>query len=189
MKKESGVWLWAPVVAFLSSCVFLAYGAMQVHDYRRADWPHWSGSCPDTRQRVLIEESRVPPTLTPNGCRVVAGEWMSYYDGELVTVPGALDVDHMVPLANAHRSGAAPWDRDRKRAYANELEAAEHLVAVTARSNRQKSDQGPDTWRPPRTASWCRYAGEWMLVKLRWGLTATDAELVALREMVAACPR
>lgn len=160
--------------------------------YRRADWPHWidaDGDCQDARQEALIAESRVMATLSDDGCRVVSGEWLSYYDGELVTAPGALDVDHMVPLAHAHRSGAASWSRDRKRAYANDLAAAEHLVAVTARSNRQKADRGPDEWRPSREAAWCRYGSEWMLVKLRWGLTATEAELAALREMAATCPQ
>lgn len=185
-------------IAVVIACTILAAAAglsglqPQWTIYRRADWPHWVDAdrdCQDTRQEVLIAESRVTVTLSDEGCRVVSGEWLSYYDGELLTVPSALDVDHMVPLAHAYRSGAASWSRDRKRAYANDLDAPEHLVAVTASANRQKGDRGPDEWRPPREAARCRYSGEWMLVKLRWGLAVTAPELVALREMAATCPR
>lgn len=32
--------------------------------YRRADWPHWvTSGCKDTRQLVLIRDSRVEPGL------------------------------------------------------------------------------------------------------------------------------
>ena len=157
--------------------------------YRRADWPHWIGRCPDVRQQVLRAESVEPPTISADGCRVVSGAWLSYIDGERVTDPMMLDIDHLVPLANAHRSGAAGGSRERKRAYANDLVDSEHLVAVTAQSNRSKGDQGPEAWRPPRSEAHCKYGAAWALVKLRWGLKATEAELIALREMIATCPR
>lgn len=43
------------------------------------------------------------------------------------------------------------------------------LVGVTAPSNRQKSDQDPATWMPA-PAVHCRYVGEWVATRYRWGL-------------------
>ncbi|WP_217370374.1 GmrSD restriction endonuclease domain-containing protein [Nonomuraea antri] len=67
-----------------------------------------------------------------------------------------LDVDHLVPLAEAWDSGASAWDAARRERYANHLQHPEHLVAVTARSNRQKADKDPASWLPIKAVR-CRY--------------------------------
>ena len=55
------------------------------------------------------------------------------------------------------------------------------LVAVTARTDRSKSDQDPADWMPSSPQAQCRYVGEWVATKLRWDLTADDRELQALK--------
>ncbi|MFG2989137.1 hypothetical protein ACGFZK_07520 [Streptomyces sp. NPDC048257] len=74
--------------------------------------------------------------------------WHSYYDDVLVQGPSGVDIDHMVPLAEVHDSGGYSWTTERRRRYANDLGSDVTLVGVTARSNRQKSDQDPATWMP-----------------------------------------
>lgn len=61
------------------------------------------------------------------------------------------------------------------------------LVGVTARSNRQKSDQDPATWMPMPSVH-CRYLGEWVATKQRWGLAVDPAERKALLRYAADCP-
>jgi hypothetical protein len=114
----------------------------------------------NTRTEVLIAEAVEPPTVGPK-CRLTGGRWWSYYDQVWVTSASGLDIDHMGPLAEAWDSGASGWSAQRREAYANDLGAATSLVAVTARSNRSKSDQDPATWLPPAAEVHCRYVAEW----------------------------
>jgi hypothetical protein len=94
----------------------------------------------------------------------------------------------MTPLAEAWDSGASQWTAQRREAYANDQDAAASLVAVTARSNRQKADQDPAQWMPPHPDATCRYIAEWTATKLRWALSADQAEVDALKTYARACP-
>jgi hypothetical protein len=176
-------WYPVPAPAAMAGVVVDA----QAPTYRRADWPHWVDAdrdCQDTRQEVLIAQSLVPVTLDRRGCRVVAGLWRDPYTGERFTVPAALDIDHIVPLANAFRSGGWSWDRHTRRRYANDLAG---LVVASAASNRAKGDKGPEAWRPAHPSAWCAYADRWRAVKRTWGLLLTMAEIDALARMSATC--
>ncbi|MFF8610938.1 HNH endonuclease family protein [Streptomyces sp. NPDC015346] len=152
--------------------------------YTRDKFRHWNtGLDPadgcNTRAEVLLAEATEAPGVAA-GCKLSEGEWLSYYDEQEVSDPAKLDIDHMVPLAEAWDSGASAWTAKRREAYANDQDAAASLVAVTARTNRQKADQDPATWMPPAPGATCRYLAEWTATKLRWGLTADQAEIDAI---------
>ncbi|TRO56065.1 HNH endonuclease family protein [Streptomyces sp. IB201691-2A2] len=174
----------------LAEAVQLLPTAAESRDgYQRTSFKHWVDADRDschTRSEVLIAESRAEPTIEA-GCKVTAGEWYSYYDGVTLTTPGGLDIDHMVPLAEAWDSGAHSWTAARREAYANDLDADRSLVAVTARTNRSKSDQDPADWQPPLADARCTYATDWVTTKLRWQLTTDDRERAALAELAAGC--
>ena len=158
--------------------------------YDRGEWRHWideDRDCQDTRQEVLIEESASPVAYTDDQCRVASGQWNSPYTGEQFTNPSDLDIDHMVPLGNAHRSGGWAWSEGRKRLYANDLSYAGHLIAVQNSANRAKGADGPEEWRPPDNTYWCQYATDWITIKNTWKLTATSSEASALSEMLNTC--
>ena len=159
--------------------------------YDRDDWKHWTdqdGDCQDTRQEVLLAESTTGVAFrTDRRCRVATGRWLAPYSATVVTDPGDLDVDHMVPLANAHQSGAWDWTADRRELYANYLENPEHLIAVTPRANRSKGARGPDQWKPEDRTYWCQYAIDWVTIKSAWDLTVTGEEHDALRQMLDTC--
>ncbi|GGV90754.1 HNH endonuclease family protein [Streptomyces massasporeus] len=160
--------------------------------YTREAFKHWnSGDDPadgcTTRNEVLIAEAVEMPVVDPR-CRLTGGSWWSYYDQTTVTSASGLDIDHMVPLAEAWDSGASAWTAQRREAYANDQGQEASLVAVTARSNRSKADQDPAQWLPPAADVHCRYAAEWTATKLRWNLTTDDTEHAALDDLAAACP-
>ena len=171
--------------------IIVATGITNVPQYSRSDWRHWTdddGDCVNVRHEVLLTESSVPVDFkTPAGCQVAAGQWYAPFTGQIVTDASQLDVDHMVPLANAHRSGGWAWSPAEKRRYANDLLHPEHLVAVTSSANRSKSDQGPESWKPADRSYWCQYATDWANIKHRWELTATQAEAQALVDMLDTC--
>ena len=153
--------------------------------YSREKFPHWNsaGSNCDVRDTVLKRDGT---KVKVSGCNVVAGTWVSVYDGDRITDPSKVDIDHVVPLANAWRSGAATWTTDQREEFANDLEDPQ-LVAVSAASNRSKGDQDPSTWKPEQTDSWCQYAQDWIVVKSKWKLTVTTKEKAALTDMLETC--
>ena len=181
-----------PLKTGLELSITVAPVLAEYPDYDRGEWhPRWRDNdrdCQDTRQEVLISESTLPVTYTTaEECRVAAGEWRGKYTGLVFTDPGDLDVDHLVPLANAHRSGGWAWDRERKERFSNLLSYSGHLIAVQNSANRAKGSDGPEEWRPEVEAYWCQYATYWVTIKNTWGLTATQAEAEALREMLETC--
>jgi hypothetical protein len=158
--------------------------------YDRALFEHWidaDGNRCDTREEVLKAESLTPAQVDYYGCKVVAGDWVSLYDGFTTDQPGELDIDHVVALAEAWDSGAHGWDAARRRDFANDLGYAGSLIAVSASSNRSKSDRDPAEWLPPRREAWCLFATDWVAVKIRWNLSADPAEVAALRTALETC--
>ena len=53
--------------------------------------------------------------LDADGCRVVGGQWHDPYTGTTFTDPSRLDIDHLVPLAEVHRSGGGEMWSDAQR--------------------------------------------------------------------------
>ena len=161
-------------------------------DYDRQDWKHWTDAdrdCQDARNEVLIAESRTVITYrSDKKCKVATGEWLAPYSNTIVTDPGKLDVDHMVPLGNAHGSGAWQWSANRREQYANYLKDPQHLIAVTASANHSKGARGPEDWKPADRSYWCQYAVDWITIKYSWALTVTQGEHDALAEMLNTCP-
>ncbi|GAA3982533.1 HNH endonuclease family protein [Actinomadura viridis] len=151
--------------------------------YDRDLFPHWStvsGSC-NTREIVLQRDGT--NVQTDSSCAAISGSWYSPYDGATWTQASDVDIDHMVPLAEAWRSGASSWTTSRRESFANDR-ASSQLWAVTDNVNQSKGDQDPAEWIPSRTAFRCMYARSWTDVKYRYGLTVDAAEKQALSDLV-----
>jgi hypothetical protein len=170
--------------SLLAELTVAEWGSMS--GYSRDRFPHWEerDSC-DTRERVLRRDGE-QVSVDPETCRVAEGTWHSPFDGERLVDPGDVDIDHLVPLANAWRTGASEWDEQRRGEFANDLERPQ-LTAVSAGSNRAKGDQDPSQWKPPERGYWCQYAHDWVVVKHHWELSVTTAERDALEDMLRTC--
>jgi hypothetical protein len=155
--------------------------------YDRDLFPHWidaDGDGCNTRNEVLIAEADDPVTVG-SGCSLSGGRWFSYYDRVSWTNPSDIDIDHMVPLAEAWDSGARTWTTSVRQSFANDLGDSRTLVGVTDNVNQEKGDQDPREWMP--TYDKCRYLREWVAVKLRWRLSVDSGEKSALTSLASGC--
>ena len=100
----------APVSA--AEKITLVMTADQVGGYSRTLFKHWIDADKDgcnTRYEVLIAEAIVKPKVGA-GCYLTGGKWKSSYEGKVFTNPTGLDIDHMVPLAEAWMEHAGQKD-------------------------------------------------------------------------------
>jgi hypothetical protein len=153
--------------------------------YDRDLFEHWitTGGC-STRENVLIRDSLFPAQVDPFGCRVVAGDWLSPYDGALWDNPADVDIDHVVALKEAWDSGAWAWSAQQRRAFANDMSDRRSLRAVTDEVNQSKADKDPSNWMPPLRSTWCSYLGDWVAIKARWQLSMDESEAGRIRNLL-----
>ncbi|MFD3934019.1 HNH endonuclease family protein [Streptomyces sp. NPDC058611] len=154
--------------------------------YSRDLFPHWStvsGSC-NTRETVLKRDG--VNVVQDSACAAVSGSWYSEYDGATWTAASDVDIDHMVPLAEAWRSGANAWTTSKRQQFANDLTRPQ-LIAVTDNVNQAKGDLDPGKWLPSRTAYRCTYARMWVQVKQHYALSMDSGEKTALGNVLSGC--
>lgn len=139
----------------------------------------------DTRNQMLQRDA-VPDSLSikpgTRNCKVLTGTWISPYTGQQITDRAQASIDHVVPLAEAWKSGASTWTDDHRRDYANDPRV---LLTVDAHSNQSKSADTPDEWMPAQNH--CRYAEQWVTIKATYTLTITEAEHRSLASTLASC--
>ncbi|MFJ7154500.1 HNH endonuclease family protein [Streptomyces sp. NPDC101118] len=154
--------------------------------YSRDLFPHWStvsGTC-NTRETVLKRDG--VNVVTDANCAATSGSWYSAYDGATWHAGSDLDIDHVVALSEAWRSGANSWTTSKRQQFANDLTRPQ-LIAVTDNVNQAKGDLDPADWMPPLSSYRCTYARMWVHVKQYWGLTIDSDEKTALTNALSGC--
>ena len=155
--------------------------------YDRSFFKHWidedKDKC-DTRAEVLISEAVVKPKVDKK-CKITGGKWLSAYDGKSITNASQLDVDHLVPLAEAWRSGAWAWTPKQRQDFANDLGDKRALIAVTLTTNRSKGDKDISDWVPKVDP--CGYVQNWIAIKIRYSLTYDAKEAKSLASYFEVC--
>lgn len=184
----------ATVLAALLFVLPLQPEPRAIPEYDRSEWGgRWmptgqrggEGCMWDTRHMILRRDAVSAETREERGksCRVTGMVLIDPYTAVRVAGPaGDFDVDHVVPVAEAHRSGGWAWPADKKVAYYNDRAG---LVATTAKQNRSKGDKDPGKWLP--AAGRCEYARVWIEIKTRWGLTMDAAEVQGLAVALGEC--
>lgn len=134
------------------------------------DWGGWisdSGSCLSTMEQFLIRTSQIEPTLTSDGCRVVAGQW--YVDNQRISLRKNLRVAHIVPPFWAFKHGARAWSAKEKSAFFNDKE---NLILLSKSESRQRKNQGPSKWLPGISDKRCYYLKSWSELVEGYNLTS-----------------
>ncbi len=156
--------------------------------YQRKDWPHWvdqDKDCQNTRQEMLIATSKIAVKFkNANRCTVKSGLWIGPYTGRKFTNAADVDIDHIVPLAHAHRHGANKWTLKQRRNFANDFE---NLLVVDDATNRKKSDKAPHEWLPPNKEFWCQYGNRWQRIKDKYRLFYSKRETMVLKQLAKNC--
>ncbi|MER7642432.1 HNH endonuclease family protein [Streptomyces sp. NPDC087305] len=154
--------------------------------YERDLFPTWdtiSGTC-NTREWILKRDGT--NVVTNSACTATSGSWYSPYDGATWTAASDVDIDHLVPLAEAWDSGARNWTTAQRESFANDVTRPQ-LLAVTDNVNQSKGDQDPATWMPSLTSYRCTYVRAWVQVKYYYNLSVDSAEKTALTNYLASC--
>ncbi len=158
--------------------------------YERSRWRHWIDAdkdCQNSRHEVLIRDSLQEVSFqSPRKCKVKSGLWKCPYTAKVFEDPRSLDIDHVVPLKEAFRSGAYLWDKDQKRSYANDLQNPKHLLAAEAKANRSKGDKDIAKWLPDQNK--CQYLKIWLEIKENYQLSMDAQEINAAKRLLSSCP-
>jgi hypothetical protein len=146
----------------------------------------------DTRNDVLrrdLDTVAVKPGTY--GCLVRTGVLIDPYTGETIRfvrgvgTSNAVQIDHVVALADAWQKGAFRWSDARRLAFAND---PLNLLAVDGPTNLQKGASDAASWLPPRKAYRCAFVARQVAVKKAYGLWITRAERDAILRVLARCP-
>ena len=166
--------------------LFLAlFSQIAFANYTRSSFKHWiddDGDCLNTRQEVLQKDSL--ESVKIQDCRVIQGKWYDHYGGQFYTQTSKLDIDHIVPLHEAWKSGADKWTAEKTKQFANDYE---NLIAVNKSLNRQKSDKDPAEWLPPHKEYICEYIARWVYIKQKYNLKMDTKEQEKIKKIQGNC--
>lgn len=150
--------------------------------YKRKQWQsRWADDdrdCQNTRAEILIERSLGKVTFSgKKECVISSGKWKDYYYPGLLENAKEIDIDHLVPLYEAHKSGGAGWSKLKKKQFAND---PENLVITSRTTNRKKGAHTLKSWLPVHFNYACRYYKQWMHIKNKYQLNISNDEINAL---------
>ena len=151
-------------------------------------WDDWDNDCQSNRHEVLIDESTTAVTYTSaTNCSVATGRWYDPYDNRYFSSASEVQIDHFIPLFEAHNSGAWRWSSLRKRIFANTLNVPEQLIAVGGDSNSSKGSSDPSEWMPSNSDYHCNYIDSWVKIKSIYRLDINTTEKNAIESEFAGC--
>ncbi|WP_229663311.1 HNH endonuclease family protein [Microbacterium album] len=152
-------------------------------------WLDVDGNGCDTRNDIL-QRDLVDVTLE-GSCTVLSGTLNGPYKGEKISFKRGADtshlvqVDHVVSLVDAWRTGAQDLTQQQRVSLAND---PINLLAVEGTVKGQKSKGNAATWLPPETAFRCEYVARQVSAKATYHLWVTESEKAAIEQILRGCP-
>jgi hypothetical protein len=144
----------------------------------------------DTRDDVLTRDltGRKYRAARGQACVVLGGSLADPYTAKAIHFTKAsaskVQIDHVVALADAWRTGASAWSTTRRTGLAND---PGNLLAVDGPSNESKGDSDASEWLPPNAAYRCAYVARQVGIKAKYHLWVTPAERDAMRAVLSSC--
>ncbi|KAB8290937.1 HNH endonuclease family protein [Bifidobacterium avesanii] len=145
----------------------------------------------DVREAVLKRDMTDVTYTKAGGCKVKTGVLDDPYTGATihftrgVKTSTAVQIDHVVALENAWKSGASTWDTARRYQFGNDMY---NLLAVDGPANEDKGSASADAWLPENRAYQCPYVARQIGVKAKYGLSVTSEEKRAMKGVLHNCP-
>ena len=142
----------------------------------------------DQRNDVLARD--LTNVEAPKGCKVLSGDLDDPYTGRLIhfvrgqKTSQAVQIDHVVALADAWQKGAQQLTPERREQFAND---PLNLLAVDGPSNMQKGAGDAATWLPANKSFRCTYVSIQVRVKAEYQLWVTQAEKEAIQRELGRC--
>ncbi|WP_022882164.1 HNH endonuclease family protein [Gryllotalpicola ginsengisoli] len=143
----------------------------------------------DTRNDILARD--LTGEVKSGSCTVLRGTLHDVYTGSTMTFVRGEDtstlvqIDHLVPLADAWATGAQKLTQAQRIALAND---PNNLQAVDGKLNESKGDKDASDWEPPNTAYDCTYVARQIEVKATYHLWVTALERDYMTSTLARCP-
>ncbi|WP_308198775.1 HNH endonuclease family protein [Rhodococcus sp. F64268] len=141
----------------------------------------------DILKRDLVHISLEPAT---KDCTVRTGTLHDPYTGNEIffrrgsDTSSQVQIDHVVALSNAWKTGAQQLDEQQRRNLAND---PRNLIAVDGPTNQSKGDADAAQWLPPNAGYHCDYVAQQIEVKSVYKLWVTPAEHEAMSRVLSAC--
>lgn len=154
-------------------------------------WADEDGNGCDTRNDILARDLQNVKTKS-GGCVVLSGSFTEPYTGDFITfrrgekTSAAVQIDHVVALSNAWKTGAQSWDRRRRQRFAND---PLNLLAVDGPSNKAKGDADAAYWLPANRGFHCQYVALQVAIKQKWKLWVTPEEKKTMAQVASVCPQ
>lgn len=162
--------------------------------YRRnnfgAPWSDVDGNGCDTRNDVLRRDLNRIDVASGSACLVSSGVLADPYTGAEIDfrrgrdTSGAVQIDHVVALADAWQKGAQQLQPAQRLAFAND---PLNLIAVDGPANMKKSDADAAVWLPPNQDYRCAYVARQISVKAAYALWVTEDEKQAMAKVLGQC--
>lgn len=145
----------------------------------------------DTRNDILgrdLTDVRFKPGT--RDCVVLSGTLDDPYTKSTITfergasTSSAVQIDHVVALADAWQKGAQQLSTEERTDFAND---PRNLQAVDGPTNQKKGASDAATWLPPNRSYRCTYVARQIEVKLAYRLWVTAAEKNAMAGILTDC--